>query len=386
MSILLLTGGCSDDLSPELIVESDTITASDQGGIYTIPVTCNVPSKATVTYNDLNTGWVFLLPSVLNGNGVLELRLQPYDYVLTNRSATIDITAGGITKSVTIIQTAKPGISLTQKTFVVLDTEREYSVTVASSGTWNAAVNAGATSWCTLVQGAGEQGESALIFKTKELGNDGRRMATVTVTTGTLSAEFIVYQGYGTLINNLIWAKYDVGQPGNFTDTPDERGLLYQYNSKIGYQSIENGNTPPGYVNGAYAGGETWLQENNPCPTGWRIPTSAEAEALLGNNDNKKFAWGWWGATQGAYVGTSEAALANENDQRGCIFWPMSGKRRWQDGYQDYWATTLIQTITRPGHNWGRYCYQVHWDNNMYVFNDENNSAYPLRCVADLPK
>lgn len=383
--IFLIVGGCSDDSSSELSVDSDTIIASCEGGVYTIPVTCQSPSKATVSYNDSSTGWIFLLPSVLKGNGILELRLQPYDYVLTNRSATIEITAENVTKSVTIIQTAKPGISLNKKAFVALDTENEYSVTVASSGIWNATVNAEAASWCTLKQGTGEQGESRLIFKVNDLENNDRRIATVTVTTGSLSTDFIVYQGYGTLINNLMWAKCDVGQPGHFTSTPDKRGLLYQYNSKIGYQSIENGSTPAGYVTGAYAGGDTWQPENNPCPAGWRIPTSNEAEILIGDNSNKKFAWGWWEDEQGAYVGTNDAALANKDNTRGCIFWPMSGRRIWQDGTEDIWATTFIQTITRPGHNWGRICFQVHWNGNMYTFSDENNAAYPIRCVADIP-
>ena len=89
---------------------------------------------------------------------------------------------------------------------------------------------------------------------------------------------------------------------------------------------------------------------------------------------------------QGAYIGSVDASSATPEDTKGCIFVPMSGRRTWQAGVVDISSTVFLQSITRPDHNWGRTVYQIHWDNNMYTINDENNAAYAIRCVADVPE
>lgn len=116
------------------------------------------------------------------------------------------------------------------------------------------------------------------------------RVAKITVTSGTLSDILKIYQGFGVAINDLRWADCNVGEPGKFVSSPDLPGLLYQYNSNIGYPVT--GGIPEGYQTGYVDNGAaTWSTEQNPCPTGWRIPTASEIDALVGNNTTKEFAW-----------------------------------------------------------------------------------------------
>lgn len=46
------------------------------------------------------------------------------------------------------------------------------------------------------------------------------RMATITVSSGNLSSDITIQQGFGIEINGLIWAKSDVAQPGYLQHLP----------------------------------------------------------------------------------------------------------------------------------------------------------------------
>lgn len=379
---------CDKTQMPELTLDTEVINVQAEGGHFRLGVTASAATKSHVEYPGDTEDWVHLLPSVLEGNGILEVNVDSYDYVLADRKAVINVVMDDVVKTVEVVQMAKPGLTLGLKNLIGCDQAREYRISVASSGQWTASVSEGADSWITFVKGNGEQGEGELVLSLSAVDSySTRRDAVVKVSAGSLSEELTVSQGYGVLIGGKLWAKCDVGEPNCFTASPEVRGLLYQYDKKIGYPSIQDDmTTPAGYEIGAYAGADTWSDANNPCPTGWRIPTAEEAEALIGTNNDvpKRFKWGWWYAEQGAYVGTTEVESAGPEDTKGCIFLPMSGFRDWSDGYEKYWASTFIQTVTRPGHNWGRYYYQIHWDNLMYKYNNENNAAYPVRCIADL--
>lgn len=381
-------GACDKNLTAELTLDTEIFTVPAEGGHFRLGVTASSATKSHVEYSGETEDWIHLLPSVLKGNGILEVNVDSYDYVLSDRRAVINVVMDDMVKTVEVVQMAKPGLTLGVRRLIGCDSANEYAVSVASSGRWTASVSEGADSWISFVKGAGEQGEGELVLSLSAVESySTRRDAVIKVSAGSLSEELSVSQGYGVLIGGKLWAKCDVGEPNRFTASPEVRGLLYQYDKKIGFPSIQNDmTTPVGFETTAYAGGDTWSDANNPCPAGWRVPTAAEAEALIGTNNDepKKFKWGWWYAEQGAYVGTVDAASAGPEDPKGCIFLPMSGYRDWQDGYEKYWASTFIQTVTRPGHNWGRVYYQVHWDNQMYKFNQENNAAFPVRCVADM--
>ncbi|MDR0506434.1 MAG: BACON domain-containing protein [Dysgonamonadaceae bacterium] len=390
--------GCHEEKSPSLTLSREEVTIEAAGDTVNIPVYCNVTSKATIVYDSEDqTGWIFLLPRVLYGDGILTMIVQPYGGVLSNRSASVTVEAGGETKTIKLTQLAKESVGLSPEIINASDNGQSYTVTVACNTTWNASVNPEATSWCTLGNITGEQGENPLTVNVAALSGLGAydiRIATITVTTGTLSATLKIYQGFGTVINGLRWADCNVGEPGRFSSEPDEPGLLYQYNSKIGY-SVEGG-IPAGYETGYVDNGvSTWQEQNNPCPAGWRIPTADEIDALVGNNNDKLFAWMLPAASgfnkSGIIAGilADKAMQATKTDMQGGIFLPISGYRHVETGLLTSSELVIIQSITRPGQNWDRYMYGFS-ANGMYKYgggpDGSNRSALPIRCVTDVPE
>jgi len=118
--LLLMMWGCKDEFSPSLEFESEQLEISGEGGILNIPVTCNMPSKAVITYEKSDvTGWLLVLPSVLKGNGILELRVQRSN-IYEARKATITVTAGELSKSVTVTQQSAPSLALSSSTNLIL--------------------------------------------------------------------------------------------------------------------------------------------------------------------------------------------------------------------------------------------------------------------------
>jgi uncharacterized protein YjdB len=88
----------------------------------------------------------------------------------------------------------------------------------------------------------------------------------------------------GVLLNGLVWADCNVGQPGEFTTAPEIAGLVYKWGSKIGWTLT----TPPTSTAGATSWNNTnlstasvWPADQDPCPTGWRMPTMTEFSAIV---------------------------------------------------------------------------------------------------------
>lgn len=386
LAALLMFWSCKDDKSPNLTLESDKLEIPYNGGVFTIPVKCNSASKATISYesND-QSGWIFMLPSVLNGDGTLELRIDPYLNIWADRVASITITAEDEIKTVTVTQLAKPALNLLPGSISTSYAENAFDISVESKGDWNISVNPEADSWCSLNESSGN-GIGNFTVHVDKMVVEGYRKATVTITTGELTETLIVQQGDGVEINGLIWAHCNVGDPNHFAISPDSPGLLYQYDSKIGYpNSTPNTSAAPtGYSpTGWYDSGSPWKNENNPCPAGWRIPTSNEISAIVTNG----FIWitpdksGF--AAPGVFVGISatEAALATKNNTRGSIFWPQTGFRENEHGKQDNWWDVCLTSISRPGQNWDRITCHINHENNMWQPWAPNAAAYPVRCV-----
>ena len=77
----------------------------------------------------------------------------------------------------------------------------------------------------------------------------------------------------GVTIDGVTWAAFNVNAPGNFTEKFSDRGMYYTWNSKTGYSDYQVANT--------FTAGTSWSSENDPSPSGWRIPTLNEAESML---------------------------------------------------------------------------------------------------------
>ena len=97
------------------------------------------------------------------------------------------------------------------------------------------------------------------------------------------SATLFAQEETGVEINGVIWATRNVGAPNTFVDNPEDYGMLYQWNSTVGWSATGNAVSSDGsawnrYWTGNGGNGVTW--DNNVCPAGWRVPTPDEFISL----------------------------------------------------------------------------------------------------------
>jgi uncharacterized protein (TIGR02145 family) len=81
----------------------------------------------------------------------------------------------------------------------------------------------------------------------------------------------------GVCFGGVMWAKYNVDEPGTFAATSDAPGKFYQFNRKTPYPAS---GTCTWTINSIDEDSH-WIDENDPCPIGWRLPNSAELYSLL---------------------------------------------------------------------------------------------------------
>ena len=96
----------------------------------------------------------------------------------------------------------------------------------------------------------------------------------------------------GVVINGIRWATRNVAAPGTFAENPQDFGMLFQWNRKKGWNTIdeevEGWDSTPDL-------GTAWYAENNPCPPGWRVPTKEDFSSLFhGTFDYVIDDWGAW--------------------------------------------------------------------------------------------
>jgi uncharacterized protein (TIGR02145 family) len=122
--------------------------------------------------------------------------------------------------------------------------------------------------------------------------------ATITVTTedGTHTANSTVYTitptfDRGVVINGIRWATRNVNAPGTFAARPEDAGMFFQWNSAIGWSSTDPlrawlsgtsdwAETTPDLLTWSQLQGDEWYAENDPCPSGWRVPTVDDLRSL----------------------------------------------------------------------------------------------------------
>jgi len=81
----------------------------------------------------------------------------------------------------------------------------------------------------------------------------------------------------GIVIEGIKWATRNVNTPGNFAAEPEVAGQYYQWNNRRGWSATGDRSEWDNLWNG----GSVWEPENDPCPAGWRIPTTEELESLI---------------------------------------------------------------------------------------------------------
>jgi len=143
----------------------------------------------------------------------------------------------------------------------------------------------------------------------------------------------------GVVINGVKWATCNVGKPGTFAANPEEAGMFYQWNRKIGWSATDpmiNSNGETTWDN-SNAIGTTWEKANDPSPSGWRVPTLIEIQTLFDANKVSNV-----GIIQGGVNGRKFTDKATGS----FIFLPASNSRHYSDGILDgsdfgtYWSST----------------------------------------------
>jgi uncharacterized protein (TIGR02145 family) len=287
-------------------------------------------------------------------------------------TATITAKAGDKTATCTVTVTvAVSDISLdkTTLTLIVGDTETltatvvpdnatDKTITWTSSATGIATVSNGAVT-------AVAEGTATITAKA------GDKTATCAVTISSIPESVV--------INGVRWATRNVDAPGTFTKNPEDAGMFYQWNRKLGWSSTDPMvNSNGGKVwNSSYTSAATWEKVNDPSPAGYRIPNEYQLNTLL-NKDKVVSEWTTIKGVNG-YKFTDKVSGA-------FVFLPALGFRSSNggslqvdgtDGY--YWSSSVMYIM---GHTF----YQSLWfhDGNMIVAGSDNRYfGRSIRCVAE---
>lgn len=217
----------------------------------------------------------------------------------------------------------------------------EYELTITGNESWTIELtnsNSSAADWCTVSETSGTGRKLVTLTVTPSTSFVKNRSILVNVKSGTRTLKSKVLQETmvlgedEVLINGMVWSTKNLGAPGTFASSPDDAGMYYQFNRKVGYPSGPQGDPAPDNWPGSYTDdGTNWLPENDPSPEGWRVPTTAEMAALweIGATWVSKSQTGF--SVDGLIIGVPATVAANANKdnlkQLGCLFLPQSGWR-----------------------------------------------------------
>lgn len=181
----------------------------------------------------------------------------------------------------------------------------------------------------------------------------------------------------GVIINGVKWATRNVDKKGTFTNNPEDIGMLYQWNSIVGWDVADlsedviiNGWNKD--INGTWNGGfktptssDTWL--NNVCPKGWCVPSSDEFESLISSHSE----WGSLNGQTGYYFGSGENK----------IFLPATGMLSWNGKYLANKFGAYWTSESSADYNTARYfSFDSRGINRLF---GERSLGHCVRCVAE---
>jgi len=154
----------------------------------------------------------------------------------------------------------------------------------------------------------------------------------------TIRVTFKCGGGHGTKIGNVCWAERNVGEAGSFFEPiVDNDGVTYFMVASNYYKWNSNkawdyGISPVvGWPLGTQDMSLTWTVTPNPCPTGWRLPTAAEFQALIDTTPSLH----WISSNgedgfrrKGLVLGFNSNNCTGEHEHiYGCVLFPADGHR-----------------------------------------------------------
>ena len=192
----------------------------------------------------------------------------------------------------------------------------------------------------------------------------------------------------GVVINGVRWATRNVDMPGTFAKTPESSGMLFQWDIKKAFNAVDE-LVEDDWQRWMISLGKEgkWSAENDPCPTGWRIPTHEELELLYNTHSE----WTTQNNVNGRFfgiapyqiflpaVGFRETAWQGSDDYGFDIF---AGKLKFAGKGGYYWSQTSMGRGSPVAwclwfgkhFDTGREFLEVHYNWLSFGFN--------IRCVA----
>ena len=177
-------------------------------------------------------------------------------------------------------------------------------------------------------------------------------------------------------VNGVTWATRNVDKPGTFAAKPENAGMFYQWNSPIGWSTTypmisSNGDTIWNIQSNSPI--TIWEKENDPCPTGWRVPTISELASLYTSDSQ----WTMVNNVTGRIFGTGDNTIFLP--AAGCRFYPCGGMvEDITEGY--YWSNSSENGI----------CFLGFDSSDHFTLSIANPPVYQLRsqgfsvrCVAE---
>ena len=171
----------------------------------------------------------------------------------------------------------------------------------------------------------------------------------------------------GVVMNGVRWATRNVDKFGTFAESPEDAGMLYQWNRRRGWNNTDRA-IPIGWDETG-AEGTTWYTVNDPCPTGWRVPTSAELRSL----NSVGSVW----ATQNGINGRLFGIAPNH------IFLPSAGFRNFQGILVDVGTQGSYWSMTSAVRNAENLWWRLNFGDSSNVGNTMRANASSIRCVAE---
>ena len=179
----------------------------------------------------------------------------------------------------------------------------------------------------------------------------------------------------GVVINGIRWATRNVAAPFRFAANPEDAGMFFQWNRRIG-MNADNSNVRPF--------GTTWSPANDPCPQGWRVPSMAELNTLLAAGSE----WTNRNGVYGRYFGTGQNRIflpatgwrGSGGNFLGSLHGGGRGALTNVGAYGAYWSRTqLVSPQVTSSLAWA-----------LWFFSDGSNVnsinqafGFSVRCVAE---
>ena len=367
----LIISGCNEKDEPHFFeLDKTALVFGPERESQTIEISTN--GNWTASWG---VGWVVVSPRSGEGNTTVTVTALENESFQERKIALV-FRSG--TETVTVEVTQRGDYLEFDKTELLFEPEGgTQNITISSNKNW---VVYSRADWVTVSPQSDERNATVTVTTSENESFERKAMLTAYSTRDNTITQVvmieIIQKGnlimQGVDINGVRWATSNVDMPGVFAATPENSGMFYQWNRRVALH-----HSSFIYEDWAYTApsGSMWSRDNDPCPPGWRVPTSNEFRRLIDNNN-----------VVSEWVSTNRTRGKKFTDRitGDSIFLPKAGLRAdrnvfWNTsvaGY--YWSSTSSGTLRAWKLNFYGW-----WSEHPNVTQTERVYALSIRCVAE---